>query len=207
MIMVRGRPTSVWPIIRKTMNWFATRDDYYVSPVVRGMHRSNGGDHKRKRILNDDEIRALWKAADGTFGAMLKVALLTAQRKDKVATMKWDDIKDGVWTIASEKREKSNAGSLQLPKAVLDIINKQPCLAGNPHIFPAGRGDGPFISFATQKQARRQAAAHAELGDPRSAPDGEVADGQAGYRRISASACWATPSRVSRASTISTTTS
>jgi integrase len=139
-------------IIRKMMNWYATRDNYYVSPIVKGMHRSNGGDHKRQRILSDDEIRALWKAADGTFGALLKTALLTAQRKDKVATMKWDDIIDGVWKIPSEKREKSNAGSLQLPKAALDIINAQPRIAGNPHVFSAGKGDGPFNSFSQRKE-------------------------------------------------------
>jgi subtilisin-like proprotein convertase family protein len=43
---------------------------------------------------------------------------LTAQRRDKVATMKWSDIADGVWTIPVEKREKAHAGSLQLPQAV-----------------------------------------------------------------------------------------
>ena len=51
-------------IIRKMMNWYASRNDDYVSPVVRGMHRTNGSDRKGKRILSDDEIRALWKAAE-----------------------------------------------------------------------------------------------------------------------------------------------
>src|SRR5450759_4071084 len=145
-------------VIRKMMNWYATRDDYYVSPIVKGMNRSKNG--KRDRILaktetnkdGDDELRALWKAADGTFGALLKVALLTAQRKDKVATMKWDDIVDGVWDIPSEEREKSNAGSLRLPQTVLDIIDAQPRIAGNPYVFAAGKGDGPFNSFSQRKE-------------------------------------------------------
>jgi integrase len=58
------------------------------------MGRNDAGDRKRKRILNDDEIRALWKA-DGMFGAIVKVLLLTAQRRDKVKTMKWADISGG----------------------------------------------------------------------------------------------------------------
>lgn len=120
-------------------------------PLVKGMHRNNGSDHKRQRVLTDDEVRALWKAADGTFGALLKTALLTAQRKDKVATMKWDDIADGVWTIPSE-REKSNAGSLQLPQAVLHIVNAQPRIAGNPYVFSASKGNGPFNSFSQRKE-------------------------------------------------------
>jgi hypothetical protein len=122
----RNRFPAYWGstdlVIRKLMNWYASRDDYYTSPVVKGMHRNKNAERKRKRILSDDEIISLWKAADGTFGALLKVALLTAQRGDKVVTMRWDDTVDGVWTIQSSEREKSNAGSLQLPKAVLDII-------------------------------------------------------------------------------------
>ena len=148
-------------IIRKCMNWFATRDSDYWSPIVRGMHRS--GSRKRERILgnkpikgggyDDDEIRLLWKACDdaGTFGALVKVCLLTAQRRDKVASMKWDDVVDGVWTILMADREKSNAGTLRLPQMVLDIIAAQPRIAGNPYVF-AGRGSGPFNSFSQRKE-------------------------------------------------------
>ena len=140
----------VLAIIRKMGNWYAARTDDYVSPVVRGMRRSNGTDRKRKRILDDDEIRALWNAAAGTFGGLVKVLLLTAQRRDKVATMQWDDISDDTWTIVSAEREKGNAGSLRLPPLVLAIIQDQPRIAGNPYVFP-GRGAGPFNSFAQRK--------------------------------------------------------
>jgi integrase len=138
-------------VIRKLMNWFAARDDVYVTPIVKGMQRN--GDSKRKRILNDDEIRSLWKcAAGGTFGALLKVALLTAQRREKVAAMKWSDLDGDVWTIPSEEGEKANAGRLQLPQAVLDIIEAQPRIAGNPFVFSAGKGNGPFNSFSQRKE-------------------------------------------------------
>ena len=137
-------------VIRKLTNWFATRDDHYISPVVKGMNRSSGGG--RKRILDDDEIRALWNTADGTFGALLKVALLTGQRKDKVATMMWSDIDDGTWSIPSDEREKANAGKLQLPQSVIDIIDAQPRIASNPHVFSAGKGNGPFNSFSQRKR-------------------------------------------------------
>ena len=45
----------------------------------------------------------------GVYGALLKVLLLTGQRKDKVAHLRWDDVHGSVWTIRSEKREKPNA--------------------------------------------------------------------------------------------------
>jgi integrase len=140
-------------IIRKMTHWYQSRNDDYVTPVVRGMGRSKPADRKRKRILDDDEIRALWKACDGmgTFGAILKCCLLTAQRRDKVTTIKWDDLKDGVWTIVAEAREKGTAGTLRLPPIVLEIINAQPRLAGNPYLFAVGNGRGMFNSFSQRK--------------------------------------------------------
>jgi integrase len=65
---------------------------------------------------------------------------------------RWDDIVDGVWTIQRSEREKANAGSLQLPKAVIDIIEDQPRLAGNPYVFAASKGNGPFNSFSQRKE-------------------------------------------------------
>ena len=98
-------------------NWYAARDDSYRSPVVKGMRR--GTPTKRDRLLSDDELRAVWKRAEtnGTFGALVRLLLLTGQRRDKVASMRWEDISiDGTWTIPAEAREKSSAGVLMLPE-------------------------------------------------------------------------------------------
>jgi integrase len=136
--------------LRKCMNFFATRDDDYISPIVRGMKRSTAS--RRQRVLDEDEIRALWKASDGTFGALCQVALFTAQRKDKLATMKWEDLDNGVWTIATEEREKGNPGLLKLPASVLRIIEAQPRIVGNPYVFVGGYGKTYFRTFSSGKQ-------------------------------------------------------
>src|SRR5262245_13544951 len=89
-------------VIRNIANWYATRNDGYATPVARGMKRTTGKDRARSRILSDDEIRAIWVAtAPGeTFGDFVKLLLLTGQRRDKVASMKWADISiDGVWVV------------------------------------------------------------------------------------------------------------
>lgn len=150
----------VLAMVRKIMRWHATRVSNYNCPIVPGMGRDNPSERKRTRVIGqtrtkkwvDEELRRFWQACGeiGTFGALLKVALLTAQRKDKVATMRWDDVKDGVWTIAHAPREKGHAGELRLPRQVLDIIEAQPRIAGNPYVF-AGRGPGPFNSFSEAK--------------------------------------------------------
>jgi integrase len=135
--------------------WYQSRHDDYVSPVVKGMRRSNTKERARTRILTDDEIRAVWKqaAANGTFGAMVRLLLLTAQRREKVAAMRWQDIAiDGTWTIPAEAREKGNALEIVLPDSALAIIKAQPRFASNPYVL-AGRGDTHFSGYSKAKAA------------------------------------------------------
>ena len=135
-------------------NWWATEDDDYVSPIVKGMTLRNQKERARKRILNDDELRALWKAAEanGTFGAMVRILLLTAQRREKVASMKWEDIKGDTWNIPTEEREKGNAGTLVLPQIALDIINSRARFVDNPYVF-AGKGNKHYHAYSNGKNA------------------------------------------------------
>ena len=142
----------VLSVIRGICTWYATRNDDYNSPIVRGMRRSNPKARARARILDDDELRTLWAAANGVFGAFVRVALLTGQRREKVIGMKWEDISaDGEWSIPAAEREKSTAGSLMLPQAALDIIHSQPRFAGNPYVF-AGVGINPIGGMSKRKR-------------------------------------------------------
>jgi integrase len=96
--------------VRAICNWYEARNDDYRSPVARGMKRTSAKAGARERILTDDEIRAVWNAAKGSFGAIVKLLLLSAQRLDKVVAMRWADVIDGAWIINTEVREKGNAG-------------------------------------------------------------------------------------------------
>jgi integrase len=134
-------------------SWYAARHEDYASPVIKGMKRSSTKERARDRILSDDEIRAVWKVAEanGSFGALVRLLLLTAQRREKVAAMRWQDISlDGTWAIPAEDREKGNAGELVLPEAALAIIRQQPRFAENPHVF-AGRGGSHLSGYSKSK--------------------------------------------------------
>jgi integrase len=138
----------VLSIISGIASWYAKRHDDYVSPVIKGMKRHSTKDHARTRTLSDDEIRMVWKVAGETngYGAMVKLLLLTAQRRDKVASMKWEDIKDGVWSVPNGNKQKGTGGDLPFPQTALDIINARPRIASNPYVF-AGRGGGHTTNF------------------------------------------------------------
>jgi integrase len=140
-------------VFRMIANWFAARNEDYASPIVKGMRRTNPKARARSRILNDDEIREVWRAAEGngTFGAFIRVALLTAQRREKVATMRWADLgQDGEWIIPRSEREKGTAGSLVLPDAALEIIKSQPRFESNSFVF-AGLGNGHIQGMSKRK--------------------------------------------------------
>jgi integrase len=141
-------------ILRSIANWYAVRNDDYVPPFARGMSRHTN--KPRDRVLSDPELREVWKQAEaeGTFGALVRLLLLTGQRRGAILRgLRWDNISaDGVWQIPTEEREKGNAGSLKLPKQALEIINAQSRFAGNPHVLAASHGDGPLAGFVRAKR-------------------------------------------------------
>ena len=150
-----GAADHLLAIVRGIMNWYASRSDDYLSPIARGMRRTDPRSRKRARILDDDELRTVWTVAEGngTFGAIIRLALLTAQRREKIATVKWEDVTiDGAWDIQAEDREKGNGGVLVLPEEAIEIIRGQKRIGKNPYVF-AGRGDGHFKGYSPCKRS------------------------------------------------------
>jgi integrase len=130
---------AILSTLRGMANWFAARDDNYNAPFVRNMRRTPPQDRRRDRTLTDAEIRQIWKTAEanGQYGAIIRLLLLTAQRYKKIAELCWTDVDDrtGIWTLRTEQREKQNPGRLKLPQAALDIILAQPRIASSPYVF------------------------------------------------------------------------
>ncbi|MDD1536092.1 MULTISPECIES: tyrosine-type recombinase/integrase [unclassified Bradyrhizobium] len=149
--------------LRRMMSKYAVGHDEYSSPIREGMARiENPSERARDRILTDEEIRALFMACEGqgVFGNLVKMLLLTGQRRIKVATMGWDDLSGDVWTIATEEREKGNGVRLKLPKLALAILDVQRETRTNEFVFPAtfktsrvgpSRHYGSFSAFGDGK--------------------------------------------------------
>jgi integrase len=145
----------VLAIVRAIFRWYEARHDDYVSPVTPGMRRTNPKDRERARTLLDDEIRAVWNAASGPYGDLVKLLLLTGQRREKVAAMRWQDIDGDIWNIPTEGREKGNGGALTLPTEALAIIKAQERFDHNPYVF-TGRGAVPMSGWNKRKRALDQ---------------------------------------------------
>lgn len=143
----------VLAVISKMCNWYAARSDDYVSPIVRGMRRSDPKSRKRVRILDLDEIRILWEVAEGqgVYGTFVQFALLTGQRRAKVSALRWSDIDpDGIWRIPNEDREKANAQKLHLPNLALSVIERIRSVSSGEFVF-SENGIAPINGFSKYK--------------------------------------------------------
>lgn len=116
-----------------------------------GLERPWEGEATRDRVLSDDELKALWQAADaigGHPGGFLKVLLLTGKRKGALAAMRYDEIdEDGIWTPPHDgKRRTRNkrTHTTPLPALARKIIADLPVLDDNPFVF-AGRRTGGHL--------------------------------------------------------------
>src|SRR5262249_12053897 len=120
----------------------------------------------RERVLRDDEIRLLWPllAEAGTFGAIIKALLLTAQRRADVSAMKWSEIgEDGAWTIPAQRYKTKRPHTVLLSKAALAVIEAQP--RGGSYVFPSTSGT-PFTAYSKSKMALDAAIIAANAGQP-----------------------------------------
>ena len=110
-----GKPMAdgVLKTFRAISKWVQQRDESYNPPLTTGMSRVPKGEGRRKRILADDEIRAVW-GVPGQYGDFVRLALLTAQRREKLIGLRWDDITDGVWTIRTEAAREGQSWQAQV---------------------------------------------------------------------------------------------
>jgi integrase len=137
-----GRTADVvLTVLRRIFNWWALRDESFIPPIIRGMGRHSTAAHARSRILNDDELRRVWRAAESfsVFGPLLKFLLLTGSRRGEAGAMTRDEVADGIWTLPAARNKTKQELARPLSRAALAIIEEQPRIAGVPFIFAAGK--------------------------------------------------------------------
>ena len=120
-------------MLRRIMNWHATRSDDFRSPIVRGMARP---EQARDRVLSDDEIRAVWKATDvevpnllpgrAVFAGLVRFLLLTAARRNEARLMTWAEVAKGDWTLPAERNKTGQELVRPLSPLASSVLEAQP---------------------------------------------------------------------------------
>jgi integrase len=123
-------------IIRKIMNWHASRSDDFRSPLVRTKARSENG--SRDRILEDDELRAVWRAAEahpGPYGALVRFLLLTGARRSEASAMRWSEVSGSDWTLPAARNKTKVDLIRPLSPAALAVIERLPRIGKGELVF------------------------------------------------------------------------
>jgi integrase len=107
---------------------------------------------RRDRILSDHELAEIWRAADGPgpFNRIVHMLILTGQRREEVAGMKWSELSDdlAVWTIPASRTKNGSVHIVPLSEPPREILRN--ALRIGEDVFP-GRC-GPFRGVAVGKK-------------------------------------------------------
>jgi integrase len=154
--------------LRALFNWAIEKDRLATSPVAR--IKSPTKERTRDRVLDDDELRWLWRACGVVgwpFGSLTELLLLTAQRREEAATLERSelDLELRTWTIPREKTKSRRAHEVPLSEAALEVLKSAPTI-GNTLIYTTN-GESAVSGFSRAKRrldAAMLAAKRKELG-------------------------------------------
>lgn len=157
-IVADGSPSAAnhaLAAIRKFFSWAVDRGMRDSNPCL-GLKKPAPAP-SRDRVLDDAELAAVWQAAalvGYPYGPIVRLLILTAQRRGEVTDMRWNEIdfEQATWTIPAERTKSSRKQMLPLPPAAIAILTSLPQL-DDARIFPAqGDSNNAFSGFSRAKR-------------------------------------------------------
>ncbi|MGH6865789.1 MAG: tyrosine-type recombinase/integrase [Methyloceanibacter sp.] len=146
--------------VRSLFNWAIELGTYGLehSPCDRIRPNRLIGERKpRQRVLDDAELRAFWRAAEGLgypYGALFQLLLLTGCRKSEMGAARWREIDMGkrLLTIPAERFKSGSQHLVPLTDEALAILETLPRFAKGDHLFSATFGETPVSGFGGAKE-------------------------------------------------------
>ena len=159
----RGAPYQAHNILVLTRRLFSWAIDQHVygletSPCDRLKPKAIIGKKVfRTRVLDDDELRAFWRATRRLgypYGPLFRMLALTGQRKSEVAEARWSefDLTKKVWVIPAERMKTDVDHVVPLSDDVLDILKSLPQFKKGDHLFSTTFGKKPVNGFSKAKE-------------------------------------------------------
>src|SRR5262249_28933669 len=87
--------------------------------------------HKRERVLSDEEAGAIWRAAGEPplpYGAIVRLLMLTGQRREEVAGMTWTELSENLttWTIPASRTKNGIPHLVPLSQPARELLHSLP---------------------------------------------------------------------------------
>lgn len=128
--------------IRTFFNWCVPR---YIphSPAV-GLKMAP--QKARERILTPEELKAIWHACEGTFGTIVRLLILTGQRKLEIGNLLWDYVNIDNSTITLPAAVTKNGREHTFPIGLMAGKEIAQTSKRAPFLFVSGRNRTPTAS-------------------------------------------------------------
>ena len=108
----------------------------------------------RDRVLSPDELRLAWlHAGSGHYGAIVRLLVLTGQRREEVGGMLWSelDLDAALWTIGKDRTKNGLQHDVPLSPPAVAILRGIPRRDDRDLVF--GSSNGPFQGWSNAKSA------------------------------------------------------
>jgi integrase len=104
---------------------------------------------ERDRVLAAAELRAIWHAAgDDGYGAIVRLLILTGQRRDEIGGLQWAEITDDAIVLPGTRTKNGNAHTVPLSDAAKAVLGKKS--SRGPFVFGRG-GRRAFSGYSATK--------------------------------------------------------
>jgi len=137
--------------LSQCMSWAVARGIIAQNPLIGT--RAIAVEKPRDRVLANDEISKLWNETDrpGDYAAIIRLLLLTGQRREEVASMRWSeiDLDRRLWEIPSARTKNRRPHQVPLSDRAASILEALPRREGRDLVF--GTGKGGFSGFGQSK--------------------------------------------------------
>jgi integrase len=121
------------------------------------MGRTKVKEYARERTLSDDELRAVWKAAEefpGPYGYFVRFVLLTATRREEAGSMARKELSGDDWIIPAARMKAKQEHLVPLSIAAKSILLSMPDLGR--YVFTVN-GVRPISNYHEYKAALSKA--------------------------------------------------
>jgi integrase len=106
----------------------------------------------RERVMSDDELGMIWLSLPSNdYGTIVKLLILTGQRREEVAGMRWDelDLGRGLWSIRADRTKNGRTHDVPLSPEALSLLPVPPLVGEREFVF--GKRVGPFSGWSKAK--------------------------------------------------------
>ena len=127
--MKRGPSAGVtaWKVAKAFFAWCEAREDDFASPA-RSI-RKPAKEKSRDRVLDDNELKLTWEAADaegGAAGALVKLLILSGARRNEVTELARDEIKAEAIELPGERTKNGLPHAIPITPMIRRVVDSLP---------------------------------------------------------------------------------